>query len=51
MKRAALLILLSLTLAGCATPHRLEGSGIRTDAPVGWSLHCAETPRPVECGP
>lgn len=47
---AAVGVCLSLTLAGCATQSRLEGSGIRAPAPGGYDDMCRRDPANIACG-
>lgn len=43
-------VLLSLSLGGCATQSRLEGSGIRAPAPGGYDDMCRRDPANIACG-
>lgn len=56
MPRAILILLLTglvlafgLLLGGCASPQRLEGSGVPAPAPIGHTVACLKDPTLAGC--
>lgn len=46
MKRV---LLVTLVLLGCQQPSILKGSGVKTDAPYGYTYGCVTNPDAVDC--